>query len=79
MHCISQAELEAELEQEMRALGVDPAAGRLPDAGYRSALAALRERRRGALARRGKAGAAYVNYMLATLPHYLDQVCPCVF
>ena len=42
----------------------------------RSALAALAARRQAALARRGKAGAAFANHMHSTLPHYLHQVRP---
>jgi hypothetical protein len=71
---LGQAELEAELANEMRAFGIDAAEGRLSDARYRSALAALGRRRREALGRRGRQGAAYANYMHTTLPHYLHQV-----
>jgi hypothetical protein len=71
---LEQAELEAELANEMRAFGIDAAEGRLSDARYRSALAALGRRRREALGRRGRQGAAYANYMHTTLPNYLHQV-----
>ena len=60
----------------MQAFGIDAAEGRLSDGRYRSALAALGRRRREALGRRGRQGAAYANYMHTTLPHYLHQV-PC--
>lgn len=72
-----QAELEAELANEMRSFGIDAAEGRLSDSKYRSALAALARRRQEALARRGRSGASYINYMHTTLPHYLHQVCCC--
>lgn len=77
MHTVNaQAELEAELAQQMQThFNIDPSLGRLSDAGYRRALSLLAARRQEALARRGKAGAAFVNYMHATLPAYLHQVC----
>jgi hypothetical protein len=73
-----QAELEAELANEMRAFGIDAADGRLCDTRYRSALTALRQRRQEAMVRRGRQGAAYANYMHTTLPHCLHQVCVCI-
>lgn len=68
-----QAELEAELSEELKAFNVDPAEGRLPDRSFRRALAALAARRQLALSRRGRASTAYVHYQHSTLAHYLHQ------
>lgn len=58
----------------MWSFGIDADEERLSDSKCRQALAALARRRQEALARHGRGGAAYVNYMATTLPHYLHQV-----
>jgi hypothetical protein len=69
-----QAELEAELAQELWSFDIDPEEGRLSDDSYRLATAALASRRGEMLSRRGKRSTAYAQYQHSTLTHYLHQV-----
>jgi hypothetical protein len=69
-----QAELEAELENEMTLFGVDPAIGRLTNSQH----AALREemecKREAAVCRRPFFERERVAYMRSTILHYLHKV-----
>ena len=74
-----QAELEAELQQELAAYGVDTAAERMTVRQYQVALAALGRRGEEALRQRPPADQARARHLHATMLWHLHQArCGCL-